>query len=148
MSAGVTFGSVGDILSVCILIKDLIKALDDSRGSATQYQGIVRELWALDRVLLEVEMICSKHEITAELNALKTTARRMADQCRQSMEAFLKKVKKYGPSLQSGGSGSAVKDATMKVKWRMSHADDLTSFRVEMNAHCAAINTLLLTASV
>lgn len=148
MSASVTFGSVGDILSVCIVIKDLVRALDESRGSSAEYQEVIRELWGLDRVLLEVELLWRTCESTAELNTLREAAHRMADQCRRSIEAFLKKVKKYGPSLRDGGSGSVVRDATMKIRWQVAHADELTKFRAEINAHCSAINMLLLTASL
>ncbi len=148
MSASVTFGSVGDIITICIIIKDLVKALDDSKGSSAQYQEVIRELWALDRVLLEVELLWRTCESTNELKALRETAHRMADQCRRSIEAFLEKVEKYRPSLRNGGSGSVLRDATMKIRWQVSHADELTKFRAEINAHCSAINMLLLTASV
>ncbi|CAD6575091.1 MAG: hypothetical protein ASARMPRED_007053 [Alectoria sarmentosa] len=148
MSAGVTFGSVGDIISLCIVIKDLVKALDESRGSSAEYQELIRELWALDRVLLEVELLWRTCECTVELNALRETAHRMTDQCRHSIEAFLEKIKKYGRSLRDGGSGSVVRDVTLKVRWQVTHADELTKFRAEINAHCSAISMLLLTASV
>ena len=148
MSASVTFGSFGDIITICIIIKDLVKALDDSRGASAEYQEVIRELWALDRVLLEVELLWRTCESTVELNALRVTAHRMTDQCRQSIEAFIKKVKKFRPSLRDGGSGNVLKDATMKIRWQATHAHDLTKFRAEINAHCSAINMLLLTASV
>ena len=51
-----TFGSFGDIVTLSLLIKDLIKSLDDSRGSSAEYQAVVRELWSLDKALLEVEV--------------------------------------------------------------------------------------------
>jgi hypothetical protein len=40
----ITFGSVGDIISISLLVKDAMKALDDSRGSGGEYQGVIREL--------------------------------------------------------------------------------------------------------
>jgi hypothetical protein len=43
-----TFGSVGDFLSISILVKDLLLALDDSRGSSRDYQEVVRKLYILD----------------------------------------------------------------------------------------------------
>jgi hypothetical protein len=36
--------SAGDVIAVSILIKDVIKARDNSRGSAAEYQEVVREL--------------------------------------------------------------------------------------------------------
>jgi RNA polymerase-interacting CarD/CdnL/TRCF family regulator len=72
----ITLGSVGDIISISLIVKDLVKALDDCRGSASEYQALIRELWVLDRVLLEVELLTRMYEQTAELNALCVTAKK------------------------------------------------------------------------
>lgn len=73
MSAAVTFGLIGDIISLCLLVKDVVKALDDSRGSSSEYQEVIRELRALERVLLEVELLWRTCEITVDLIALRET---------------------------------------------------------------------------
>lgn len=148
MPLAASFGSFGDIISLSIVIKDLIKALDDSRGSTAEFQEINRELWALDRVLLEVELLWRTCENTIELNALRETARRMTDQCRRSIEWFLEKIKEYGPSLRHNGPGNIIRDTTKKIKWQIVCAGQLTKFRAEINAHCSAISMLLVTASV
>ncbi len=144
----ITFGSVGDVISVCLLIKDLVKTLDDSRGSSAEYQEVIRELWILERALLEVEILSRTCDNTIELNALYATARRASDDCRGSIEAFLEKVRGYGTSLRDGGSGHPLRDASKKIKWQMSQKDDLARFRAEINAYSASINMLLMTASV
>lgn len=148
MPVSATFGSVGDIISLCIAIKDVVKALDESRGSSTQYQEIVRELWALDRVLLEVELLWRTCEESVELNALRVTSRRMVDQCRDSIEKFLKTIQHYGPSLRAGGSKNPLRDTARKLGWQMLRSEDIEKFRAEINAHCSAISMLLVTASV
>ena len=148
MPVSATFGSVGDIISLSILIKDLVKALDESRGAAAEYQEIIRELWALDRVLLEVELLCRESNETLHLNALRVTTQRIVDQCRQSIEAFLAKVRSYGRSLREGGSGNLIRDASRKLRWQMSPSSEITKFRAEITAHCSAINMLLVTVSV
>ena len=142
----ITFGSVGDIISVCLLVKNLVDALGDSRGSSTEYQELVRELWVLERALLEVDMLSRTCDRTVELNALSETARLAADQCRYSIQSFLDKVKEYGPSLRDGGSRNVLRDTSKKLRWRMSHKADLTWFRAEINAHSTSINMLLMTA--
>src|SRR5947207_4507221 len=71
----ISFGSVGDIISVCLIVKDLVAALDDSRGSSTEYREVIRELWGLDRALLEVDLLSRTCDNTVELNALCMTAR-------------------------------------------------------------------------
>ncbi|KAF4636663.1 hypothetical protein G7Y89_g1430 [Cudoniella acicularis] len=143
----ITFGSVGDILSVCLLVKDLVLALDESRGSATEYREVIRELWGLDRALLEVDLLARSCESTVELSALFNTARKAADDCRICIDAFSKKIKKYGASLGEGRSRNILKDTARKIQW-MTKKDDLDRFRAEVNAHSLSINMLLATASV
>lgn len=148
MSVSATFGSVGDIISLGILIKDLCKALDRSSGSSAEYREIITELWALDDVLVQAELLWESHEVSNELDALRTTAGRTADQCRNTVGKFLEKVKKYGPSLREGGSRSTVKDAARKVQWQFCQSDELTKFRAEIIAHCSTMNVILATVGV
>jgi hypothetical protein len=143
----ITFGSIGDIISVCLIIKDLVAALDDSRGSTTEYREVIRELWVLDRALLEVNLLSRTCDNTIELNALCKTARQAAENCRHSIESFSRKVRKYGSSLDEGGSKNVFRDTAMKIRW-VSQKDDLAKFRAEVNAHSSSINMLLATASV
>jgi hypothetical protein len=137
------FGSVGDILSVCPVVKGLVAALDDSRVSSAEYREVIRELWGLDRTLLEVDLLSRTCGSTIETNALLNTAKKAAADWRTSIASFSKKIKKYGPSLDQGGPGKFIKDTTMKIKW-VTKKDDLTKFR----AHSSSINILLATASV
>ena len=52
--SGITFGSVGDIIAVGQIAWALAKALTDSRGSAKEYQDLIKELQAFDQALLQV----------------------------------------------------------------------------------------------
>jgi len=148
LSMPITLGSVGDIISISLIVKDLVKALDDSRGSASEYQALIRELWVLDRALLEVELLTKMYEQTAELNALCVTAKNVADSCRRCIEIFQENIKKYDDSLGSAGTGKKIQDVSMKIRWRIAHSDDLERFRAEVNAHSSSLNMLLVTASV
>lgn len=144
----ITFGSVGDIISVCLIVKDLVDALNKSKDSPKDYQEVIRELWILDRALLEVDLLSRTCNTTVELNALCETARQTVEKCRYSVESFLKKIKKYGPNLSESGSGNILRDAPMKIRWQISQKDEVTRFRAEISAYSASINMLLLTASV
>lgn len=100
----ITFGSVGDIISVCLLVKDLVDALDKARGSKAEYQSLTRELRILDRVLLEVHLLARTHGggNTPELEALCETARKAVDRCKDLVSNFLVKLKKYQGLLTKG----------------------------------------------
>lgn len=51
-------------------MKDLVAALNESKGSAAEYREVRLELRALERALLEVEILSRSHAATAKLNAL------------------------------------------------------------------------------
>lgn len=144
----VTFGSVGDIITVALLIKDLIKCIDDSRGSSAEYQAVIRELWSLDRALLEVELLLLSSQRSKELDAIQGTALHIAKQCDSCIKTFRDHIKKYQNSLQRQSSGTFVKNAARKVIWHTSEKEPLARFRAEIIAHCLSINMLVASAGV
>ncbi|KAE9362640.1 hypothetical protein N431DRAFT_424419 [Stipitochalara longipes BDJ] len=145
----VPFGfSVGDCIAVCLLIRDAVKALDDSRGASAEYQEVIRELWAFDRALLEIELLSRTYESTIELNALSCTARQTAEKCRVCIEGFLDTCKGYNKALRQGGSGSVLRGIKGKVSWSILRKDNLSKFRTQINAHASVLNMLLLTANL
>lgn len=144
----ITFGAVGDIISVSLLVKDLVKCLDESRGSSAEYQAVIRELWSLDHALLEVELLLRSCNKSVELSDLFTSANRCAEQCRKCIVDFRDKTKKYQRALQGGGTGNLVRDTTAKIRWHVSEKDDLTKFRAVITAHCSSLNILMATAGV
>ena len=144
----ITFGSVGDIISVSLLIKDLVKCLDESRGSSAEYQAVIRELWSLDHALLEVELLLRSCKQSVELSGLSETANRCVEQCRKCIGDFRDKVKRYQGALGGGGTGSLVRDTTAKIRWHVSEKEDLAKFRAEISAYWSSMNMLLITAGV
>ena len=144
----ITFGSVGDIIAVGLLIKDLIKCLDDSHGSFGEYQAVIRELWSLEHALLEVELLFLSNQVSGELNALQETVLRIAERCDICIRSYSERIKKYKGSLQAESSGNFVKNAAHKVRWNVSEKEPLAKFRAEIITHCLSINTLIASAGV
>lgn len=63
--SGITFGSVGDIIAVGQIALALAQALSSSRGSAKEYQSLVKELEKFDQALLQVSrrlVICTREQ--------------------------------------------------------------------------------------
>ena len=144
----VTFGAVGDIISVSLLIKDLLVALDDSRGASCEYRAIVRELYTLDSAILHVERLSRTHDATPELHALYGTARATVTRCRECIEDFKQKLKKYRGSMVAGGSGNPVKDIGRRLQWSMAEKDHIARFRAEVTGYSNSIHMLIATAGV
>ena len=143
----VTFGSVGDIISVSLLIKDLVKCLDESRGSSAEYKAVIRELGSLDYALLEVELLLRSCKQSVELSDLCKSANRCAEDCRRCIVNFQDKTKKYQGALQGEGTGNLIRDATAKIRWHIS-GKDLVKFRAEINVSLSSMNMLLATAGM
>ena len=143
-----TVGSIGDIIALVSLAREVVEALNDSRGSASEYQEMMRELQILDRTLLEVNTLSQSCDNTVELNALHVTARRAADSCRKSLTEFLGKIEKYGVSLREAGSGNCLRDIKLKVEWRLHAKEDAAKIRSEIYGHSTAISMLLMMVSM
>ena len=144
----VTFGSVGDIISLSLLIKDLVKCLDESRGSLTEYQAVIRELWSLDHALLEVELLLRSCKQCTELSDLCKTANSCAEQCRKCILNFRDKTKRYQRALQGQGTGNLITDTTAKIRWHVLEKDDLAKFRAVITRQNSLLNMLLATAGM
>jgi hypothetical protein len=146
----ITFGAVGDIISVCLLVKDLVDALDEARGSKAEYRSVVRELWILDRALLEIDLLTRTHGngATPELRGLCETAQRAATKCKALVAEFLGRVKKYKSSFEDGQCPGMVKKVVMGVRWRVGEREAVERFRVEIAGTSSGLQMLLATANV
>jgi hypothetical protein len=62
MSVSITFGSIGDIIAVGQIAWSIAKAVNDSRGSAQEYQCLVKELQKFDQALLQASLSSMYHK--------------------------------------------------------------------------------------
>ena len=92
MSAVVTFGSVGDIITVVGIIKDLITTLNDSRGSSADYHRITHELRNFENILHNLDALIKACENHTEYTALRDTAKLEALECARLVEPFKEKL--------------------------------------------------------
>ncbi|KAF2269728.1 hypothetical protein CC78DRAFT_238599 [Lojkania enalia] len=145
----VTFGSIGDIISVSLLVKDLLLALDSTKGSPAEYQAVVRELYVLDTALLQVEQLARSQGPTPELQAIYETANQTVVKCRDTVAAFIARIRKYGGPLSKSGSGNILKDGVRKVQWRASQKEaEIAKFRAQVTGFSESINMLLTTGMI
>jgi hypothetical protein len=72
----------------------------------------------------------------------------VADQCKEYIEAFLKKIKGFEKGLRNGGSGNKVCDMGRKVRWALIQKGELATFRTKINGYSSTINMLLITANM
>jgi hypothetical protein len=140
MATGFGF-STGDFLAGINLVQELIKALNDSRGSSKEYLELIAELRTLETALLEVKTL----DLAVEQQPQRAALRQAATQCQNSIDRFLKDLAKYHPYLRLGGSVCAWKDTLRKIQWRFCKTEDLVRFRAEIGFHAQSIQILMLT---
>lgn len=140
-----SFGfSVGDFLSAAILIKDIAICLQGTRGSASDYQELVDELYGLQLALDKIQQLKESAEQGDEIVSLKAAAL----SCRPLLENFLKKIAPYGKSLDRGQSAGSVRDAKRKVQWELTMKTDCQNLRMYLQMHTASLNMRLSIAGL
>ena len=132
----VPFGfSFGDMVSGISLVKDLIRALQDSGGATADYRSLMSELYGLERALIAIKEL-SLSEGADGYQAV----RQAVGQCQICVDHFLQKVTKYQP-LSAGNT--TLKDAVKKVKWALCRREDLLKFRQSLEIQSSSMNLLL-----
>lgn len=145
MPLALTFGSVGDIIGVASLIKDIIDTLSDSRGASGEYQRTIADLHDLYHLLLKLDSLATECEQRESFITEGLTARLKAQDCRVLAEDFLDKIQKYSKSLKKGGSGNKARDVYWKLHWRMTHGEYVEDFRKKVQMQIELISMLLWT---
>jgi hypothetical protein len=132
--------SAGDFKTGLDLIRKLIKALEDGAGSSNDYRDLIRELYSLERALLEVKQIVVDESLKPQKNALIQAA----VQCQDTISNFLSQITKYQPSLANGASGRSWRDSLRKIQWAFYKNEDVQTFRAQIQGHTSSITMLLL----
>lgn len=141
----VPFGfAVGDFIAGIELVHDLIKALKESEGSSAEFIELMRELYSLERALLQVKAL--KLELAQE--SLLLPLEQAASQCQETIDQFLRKNKKFQSSLREGGSKNSWRGVLCKIQWRLYKKEDVSAFRAMLSGHTSSINMLLLVLQV
>ncbi|KAF2489919.1 hypothetical protein BU16DRAFT_597520 [Lophium mytilinum] len=135
-----SFGfSVGDVVTVGKLIADIISSLRDTGGSKSEYQEIVRELETLNSVLKHIDQLKPSGKRSESLDSIKYAAL----SCRQPLEQFLGKIRKYENGLGIWGKRGGIGLAKNKLQWTFGHKEEIHKLQSYLNVHVGTINILL-----
>lgn len=129
MSCGITFGSVGDFVAVAALIRQIVSSLQDSGGSASDYQELFREVDGLQCALDEIEHLEGKPEQMSANNGIRFAALN----CQCSLSELQTKLKWYGSSVGVRRSGSRLQDIGKRLKWQLKMKDEAKKLRAFRN---------------
>lgn len=143
----VTAGSIGDIIAICLLVRDCVDALSESRGAVASYQAVIRELYVLEKALLEISLLAQNQSNVPELNELRESAKTTVDGCQKSLEVFKKKIGKYEKHFGNDGNKIGAKKmltvSAFSLLWQVQMKNDVAQFRAEVVAYSVSVNQLL-----
>ncbi|TIC95718.1 hypothetical protein CH35J_007903 [Colletotrichum higginsianum] len=142
MEFTLTFGAVGDFIAVIEVVRSIIVALDDCRGSVKEYRDVVQSLEVLEKTLQLVADLYEDQSPTNDLGDLRAIAMRCVEQIRLCLQGFGEKIQKFAPSLSNGGTKNVFKDVARKIQWKLEESD-VDKFRAEVAGYTLSLNVLL-----
>jgi len=145
----VTFGAVGDIISVGLLVKDLLATLDEARGSKAEYRRVVQAINNLNVIIDTVNKnVIQPGLVTHDLRDLCETSRQAVVRCHDLGVAFLARIGKYKPTFDKTHDTIKLKEVTMAVCWRLGEKEALLQFYTEVVRANSSLQTLLSVANL
>ncbi|GKT41094.1 uncharacterized protein ColSpa_01275 [Colletotrichum spaethianum] len=142
MEFALTFGAIGDFIAVIELIKNVILALDDCRGSAKEYRDVVYNLEILEKTLQQVAELYQSQSSDSHFGDLRAIALRSLQQIRLCLDELSDKILKFAPSLANGRTKNVFKDVAKKIQWKLEEKD-IDKFRAEIMGYTMSLNMLL-----
>ncbi|KXH30526.1 hypothetical protein CNYM01_02937 [Colletotrichum nymphaeae SA-01] len=142
MEFTLTFGAVGDFIAVIEIVKNIIVALDDCRGSAKEYRAVVQSLGVLEKMLQLVANLYNDQGPASGFGDLKAIVLRNVEQIRLCLQGFSEKVQKFAPSLSTEGKKTTLKDVARKIQWKFEE-NDVEKFRAEIVGYTTSLDVLL-----
>ena len=146
ISMPITFGSVGDIIQLGLLVKAALQTIKDSRGASVEYQKTIVEIDNLTAILRRIQVIFNEYAAHANISTDDPIVRLAVvnlEQCYTRMSEFEKGIAPYQDVLGKSSKMRWFKLHATKLKWQFFEADCLPQFRRGLQNHCTFINMLL-----
>ncbi|KAF5615411.1 hypothetical protein F52700_13381 [Fusarium sp. NRRL 52700] len=137
----VTFGAVGDFISIGVLIKDFIELLDDSRGSAWEYNSLKQQLIFLRLNLDLAKRSYDEYYSASQFQDIRKTLESVVDEAERRLEDIAVKVQKYTSTLCQGSTERRIKKVARKVQWSL-EKKETEKFLLDLNRYTSIIQSL------
>ncbi|KAF5661361.1 hypothetical protein FCIRC_11840 [Fusarium circinatum] len=137
----VTFGAVGDFISIGVLIKDFIELLDDSRGSAWEYNSLKQQLIFLRLNLDLAKRSYDEYYSAPQFQDIQDTLESVVDEAERRLEDIAVKVQKYTSTLCQGSTERRIKKVARKVQWSL-EKKETEKFLLDLNRYTSIIQSL------
>jgi len=145
----ISFGSVGDIISVCLLAKEILLCIDEARGSVTEYRSLSDELRCLEKALLEAALMIENHRQKIGSSFLAESIREEITNSKSCLERFRATMSsKYDGAFRTHSSAGPLVRLSKSLQWRLMEKDAIIKFRDQVSVRFNALSMLIVTANV
>ncbi|KLP08580.1 uncharacterized protein FFMR_10216 [Fusarium fujikuroi] len=141
----VTFGAVGDFISIGVLIKDFIELLDDSRGSVWEYKSLKQQLTFLRLNLDLAKQSYDEYYKAPQFQDIRNTLESVVDEAERRLEDIAVKVQRYTSTLSQGSTERRIKRVARKVQWSL-EKKETEKFLLDLNRYTSIIQSLQFNA--
>jgi len=133
--------SVGDIIAIGKLVKDVTKALRDTQGSRAEFAAVCSDLENLQIGVRQTQgVVFSNSRRNRDLNKVVTSTSVL-------LEEFATMLGKYQPYLRAGGSGNWASDAFRQLQYSMRRPEEVKCFREQIGLRLNAVQMIMSTAN-
>ena len=140
----ITCNAVGDILALATLVLDVIRALNDAKGSASEYRVFFDELNGLHTILASAARV-AKDSVD---DALREQIIREVDQCGRNAQDSLARVVDFSAIDTIGDGLRALAARTRyKLQWRFFRRDQAQIVRRELATAIQRLTLLLVVSN-
>ncbi|KAK3316590.1 hypothetical protein B0H66DRAFT_299126 [Apodospora peruviana] len=133
--------SVGDVIAIGKLIKDVTKVLSDSNGSRAEFAGVSADLESLEIALRQTEGVV--FENPRRNRDMKKVVRSTS----VLLDDFATMLGKYRPYLQPGGSGNWASDAIRQLRFSLRRPEEVKRFREQISCRLDSLHIIMSTAN-
>ena len=145
----ISFGSVGDIISVCLLAKEILLCIDEARGSVTEYRSLSDELRCLEKALLEAALMIENHRQKIGSSFLAESIREEITNSKSCLERFRATMSsKYDGAFRTHSPAGPLVRLSKSLQWRLTEKDAIIKFRDQVSVRFNALSMLIVTANV
>ncbi|VDB91575.1 unnamed protein product [Peniophora sp. CBMAI 1063] len=133
----ITYNAFGDIVSMIGIIYSIAQALNDSRGSPSEYRSFVFELRAFASVLEEIAALHISSPEAASIPLLDGV-----NACCEVLEEARSRVDRYH-SLDELRSSVSLQNTILKLRWRLLKRDEAEQLRKKLHSRLELLLALV-----
>ena len=134
-------------MTLASLVLDVIRALNETRGSPSEYRSLVSDLHSMHTLLVAVSRVASD----SSDNALRDEILSEVNRCGLNVQDALARIAKFSALGHGGGTPQPrrvrVARQWYKLEWRFAKRGDAQAVRAELQAATQRLTALLVVSN-